>query len=722
MIRQLLALLVLVGVLPISAQAASVQNTVVFEDPALFAGWPANEGFWQWGDEMLVGFNVTKYLESSTTHNVDPNAYQWVNFARSLDGGETWTIEQHPEVSIPGLFNGPNYLKNPSYPAIPAPVASPGGFNFTDPGFALKARGDKFWVSTDKGHNWSVPYELPDFGLPYLQARTNYLVLDSQTMLLFYEGTFYPPSSGEYTNTLVVKTSDGGQTFQQLSLLTDDPLQGHDTSWLPAYSVMPGVTQLDDGTMLAVARNRLSSHSWNDLRSSTDGGNTWQTISTPVDGNNNPASLVSLGGRRLALVYGYRNAAYGLRGKISEDGGQTWSKEYVLRDDGREWDLGYVRAGLRSDGKVTAVYYYTTDDHPANFIASTIWDVPASASSSLRAHYKFDETAGPTLFDIAGNANGTTHNVTFSAGGALASSGGSGIFDGSTSSVDFGSGSHPSEFDLGTGNFTIAGWFKSPTNNETGVFGNRPLFQCIDYSQGGWVFEMGRADRSYRGKVFFTVGGGDSGVFGQTQTFSNVRLDDNQWHWVAVVNEGGELRMYVDGVLQTDTGTMQSISTATAPGSVEAQFGARGTSQAPFAGQLDDWRIYDEALTVALDGNSLIGGDLYNVWQNIATVILHPGDANGDGQVNLSDLQILGDNWMSTTADWSTGDFTGDGQVNLADLQVLGDNWGYSVLDITLDEALQAAGISVPEPTSLLALTCAAASLLTGRRRQQNCF
>ncbi|MCC6682271.1 MAG: exo-alpha-sialidase, partial [Phycisphaeraceae bacterium] len=372
--------IMLLALSALPAGAVDVQHGIVFSDPALFAGWPANEGFWQWGDEMLVGFRLTKYEESSTGHNVAWGHYEWTNFARSLDGGLTWTIEPHPEVSIPGVFNVGNYAKDPSYPAIPTAVPSPGGFNFADPDFALKARGSSFWVSNDRGHNWSVPYQLPNFGQDYLGARTNYLLLDSQTLLLFYQGTDYPPSSGEYTNTLVVKTSDGGQTFQQLSWLTPDPLQGHSLSDLPAYTMMPGVTQLDDGTILAATRSRLDGHHWNELRSSSDGGNTWQTISTPVDGNNNPASLVRLGGQRLALVYGYRNAPYGLRGKISEDGGHTWSQEYILRNDGREWDLGYVRAGLRSDGKVTAVYYYTTNDQPANFIASTIWDVPDTAA------------------------------------------------------------------------------------------------------------------------------------------------------------------------------------------------------------------------------------------------------------------------------------------------------------------------------------------------------
>ncbi|MCC6679826.1 MAG: hypothetical protein IT445_02890 [Phycisphaeraceae bacterium] len=97
-----------------------------------------------------------------------------------------------------------------------------------------------------------------------------------------------------------------------------------------------------------------------------------------------------------------------------------------------------------------------------------------------------------------------------------------------------------------------------------------------------------------------------------------------------------------------------------------------------------------------------------------ATTILHPGDANGDGIVNLSDLQILGDNWLSTTAAWSTGDFTGDGNVNLADLQIIGDNWGHGTgPDLAFDEALSI--LAIPEPTAA-ACILAAASFMTLRR------
>ncbi len=98
-----------------------------------------------------------------------------------------------------------------------------------------------------------------------------------------------------------------------------------------------------------------------------------------------------------------------------------------------------------------------------------------------------------------------------------------------------------------------------------------------------------------------------------------------------------------------------------------------------------------------------------------AAASLHPGDANGDGIVNLADLQILGDNWQSTTATWAQADFTGDGNVNLADLQILGDNWGFGVgADLSFDEAL--AAVAIPEPAAIALLGCGIVALGLRRR------
>ncbi|MCC6682957.1 MAG: hypothetical protein IT445_18820 [Phycisphaeraceae bacterium] len=95
------------------------------------------------------------------------------------------------------------------------------------------------------------------------------------------------------------------------------------------------------------------------------------------------------------------------------------------------------------------------------------------------------------------------------------------------------------------------------------------------------------------------------------------------------------------------------------------------------------------------------------------------GDANGDGMVNLADLQILGDHWQLTTASWTEGDFTGDGNVNLADLQIIGDNWGYGTnVDMKLEDGLAATGMTIPEPESIVLMLSA---LITFACRRHVC-
>jgi hypothetical protein len=125
--------------------------------------------------------------------------------------------------------------------------------------------------------------------------------------------------------------------------------------------------------------------------------------------------------------------------------------------------------------------------------------------------------------------------------------------------------------------------------------------------------------------------------------------------------------------------------------------------------------------TLGETGGSVGGGDAWIALDAGGNGVqigahLHDGDANGDGMVNLSDLQILGDNWQSTSAIWDLADFTGDGTVNLGDLQIIGDNWGFGAgPDISFDEALAIVGLSVPEPTAAALWSLSTLALL--RRR-----
>ena len=67
---------------------------------------------------------------------------------------------------------------------------------------------------------------------------------------------------------------------------------------------------------------------------------------------------------RIACVYGYRLPPFGLRARLSEDGGKTWGRELILRDDGGSWDLGYPRVTECAPGKLLTVYYMNRKDDP----------------------------------------------------------------------------------------------------------------------------------------------------------------------------------------------------------------------------------------------------------------------------------------------------------------------------------------------------------------------
>ena len=84
---------------------------------------------------------------------------------------------------------------------------------------------------------------------------------------------------------------------------------------------------------------------------------------------------------------------------------------------------------------------------------------------------------------------------------------------------------------------------------------------------------------------------------------------------------------------------------------------------------------------------------------------LTPGDANGDGHVDLQDFGLLKANFGGTGKVWAEGDFNGDTEVDLQDFGLLKANFGTG-------------GAAVPEPATMSLLAVGAClSLLRGRRR-----
>jgi hypothetical protein len=71
---------------------------------------------------------------------------------------------------------------------------------------------------------------------------------------------------------------------------------------------------------------------------------------------------------------------------------------------------------------------------------------------------------------------------------------------------------------------------------------------------------------------------------------------------------------------------------------------------------------------------------------SVTYIVPIPGDANGDGKVDVGDLGILAANYGKTSgATWTMGDFTGNGAVDVGDLGILAANYGTNASSADFD-------------------------------------
>jgi len=402
-------------------------HTTVYRQEGRFAGWPANFGMWAWGDELVVVFTEGRFKNTPKGHKRDTSQPFENLQGRSLDGGETWSVEPFngpapknraltsdahmvPELGIGNPYEG----ENP-----PRPLNEP--LDFTDPETVVmvthtthhRAPGQVhswFHVSRDRCRTWQGPFCFHGLDSPWqkyspacgrqvgpksseatlqpiearrllpravnpaleLAGRTDVVPLRRGRALFMLTAQ---KEDGHEGRVYCAQTRDGGRTFEVKAPLGDEPER---------FEIMPSSVRLDSGRILTAVRREEADRTPSiRLYESTDEGASWQSAAPPVPemgqrGSNPPAMFKTPSGR-LALVYGYRTAPCGIRATISDDQGKSWSRPIVLRRDGGDGDLGYPRVALRADGKAVTCYYYNEHTDGERFIGATIWDADAAA-------------------------------------------------------------------------------------------------------------------------------------------------------------------------------------------------------------------------------------------------------------------------------------------------------------------------------------------------------
>lgn len=341
------------------ATPSVLEHKSVYAEEGRFAGWPANGGIWNWGDEILVNFTSGHYMEIDNHHSIDESKPAESLLCRSLDGGLTWTIEGEYKVQIKDNLE---------------PV------DFAHSNLAIKVYRNHFIVSYDKGKTWMGNYPFPDFGVEKLTSRSDYIPLSKDECMFFMSYEDKSVKARLEDKSFAAITTDGGVTFTRL---------GDHTPEDQYRSVMPSSVKLSENHFISALRRRYDKEfnderpkletNWIDVYESKDKGETWQLLSKVAETdmgkhNGNPPSLIKLNDGRLCVTYGYRAQPYGIRAKLSDDKGKTWSEEIHLQNGAREFDLGYVRSAQNADGKIVTVYYFSTPVRKHQFIEAAIWD------------------------------------------------------------------------------------------------------------------------------------------------------------------------------------------------------------------------------------------------------------------------------------------------------------------------------------------------------------
>jgi hypothetical protein len=358
---------------PVLAQTttSAVRHVNVYSGKGRFGGWPANHGIWSWDNEILVGFSAGYYKDCGRSHHIDKQKPEEHLLARSLDGGETWSIENPAAkgalIPVGEALHGvtpPGLIEKPWRDC-------PGGIDFSHPDFCMTVRMTsahagpaRFYYSTDRGHNWKGPFRLPMFGQQGIAARTDYIVNGKRDCMLFLTAAKPNRSEGR---PICVQTVDGGRTWKFVSWIADEP---------PGFAIMPSTVRIGPKELLTAIRRREGPKRWIETYRSLDNAQGWRldTLPAPGLGEGNPPSMIRLRDSRICLTYGYRAKPFGIHARLSNDNGHTWGRAIILRNDGGGRDLGYTRTVQRPDGKIVTVYYFHDEPNSDRYIATTIWN------------------------------------------------------------------------------------------------------------------------------------------------------------------------------------------------------------------------------------------------------------------------------------------------------------------------------------------------------------
>jgi len=228
----------------------------------------------------------------------------------------------------------------------------------------VKYLGSTYRISRDGGTTWG---EIRHIGItaPHGPARTP----DGG---LLYVGRRHIAKGPESWDILAMASQDG-EHWEELGTIPPIPDDEHGK----LFPVEPHCIVLPDGKIIVHIRvQRGEPFAFAIYQSvSTDSG---RSFSVPVRlcDHGSPPHLYRHSSGVLISTYGYRTTGFGQRVMLSYDNGESWDTDFIIRDDGVDFDLGYPATIERKDGSLLTVYYQKPAQGQPCQIMYSIWQLP----------------------------------------------------------------------------------------------------------------------------------------------------------------------------------------------------------------------------------------------------------------------------------------------------------------------------------------------------------
>jgi len=356
-------------------------------------------------------------------------------------------------------------------------------------------------------------------------------------------------NSGNFTVSAWIKTAGSGGASPYIATATNNAWY-----WIAEYG--GGVMKFYNGTAWTTdTSKRVSDGAWHYVSYTGDGTNIRGYIDGVLDTTDalaNPAAMTGLQIGRRSTVFGYVGII---------DDFRLYNRALSASEIGQLYNQGQTTMQTSQNSKST---------------------------NGLVGLWSFDgpDIFGTTAYDRSGlGNNGTISGATVTPGKV-----GQGlIFDGVDGYVEK---TDNSSFDSYLQNLTISGWVKTTVTGESLVIGQ------YNTDSNGRAFALEVSGGKIR-MIVSKNGIYDTGTFSQPDSVSNI--NNGSWHYFSVtyhyITDGtSQMSVYIDGNLET------SISNAVGPifnSSAPLRMGRSANDGIKFAGQLDEVRIYNRALSAA---------------------------------------------------------------------------------------------------------------------------